>query len=115
MIVYAFAVVTDSFSRASSVVAGPYGVAPCGRRVAHSMEELRGELVFVQESAEPVASANARLVGRGGDRDRVWEWRLLVECAVWPVCVVVGDVFAQDALEVRLRDDQDPRLFALVP
>src|SRR6266568_993974 len=44
--------------------------------------ELGGEFVFVQESAEPIASANARLVGRGGDRDRFRERRLLAECAV---------------------------------
>jgi hypothetical protein len=53
-------------------------------------EELCGEFVFVQESAESVASADARLVGR---RVRDWfedRW-LLLERTVWPVRVVVCD------------------------
>jgi hypothetical protein len=61
----------------------------------------------VQESAESVASANVSLLGRRSDRDRFGDRRLLAECAVWPVGVVVGDVFAQHAFEVAAGEDQD--------
>jgi hypothetical protein len=42
-----------------------------------------------------------------GDGSRLDEGRLLLELAVWPMRVVVGDVLAQHPLDVRARDDQD--------
>src|SRR6266487_2931082 len=75
---------------------------------SRSREELRGELVFVQESAEPIASADVIVPGRRANWDRLWDRWLLVERAVRAVCVVVRDVFAQHPLEMPLRDDQDP-------
>src|SRR6266511_4737468 len=43
-----------------------------------------------------------------GDGIRLDKRRLLLERAVWPMRVVVGDVLAQHCLEVGARDDQDP-------
>src|SRR6266542_3693808 len=43
-----------------------------------------------------------------GDGNRLDKGRLLLERAVWPVRVVVGDVLAQHPLEVGARNDQDP-------
>jgi hypothetical protein len=62
----------------------------------------------VQEAAESVASANVSLTGRGAGRGGFWDRRLLAECAVWPVRVVVVRGFAQHALKMPMRDDQDP-------
>src|SRR6266542_6512501 len=76
--------------------------------------QLRREFVFVQEAAESVASANASLDGRSAVRERLRDRRLLAECAVWPVRVVVGDVLAEYAFEVAAGDDQDP-VEALAP
>jgi hypothetical protein len=56
--------------------------------------ELGGEFVFVQEAAESVASANPSLARRSANRDRLRDRRLLVECAVRSMRVVVSDVFA---------------------
>ena len=75
-------------------------------RVVTTREELRGEFVFVQKSAESVAPVDARLVRRRV-RDRFEDRRSLLERPVWAVRVVVGDVLAQHALKVRLRDDQE--------
>jgi hypothetical protein len=70
-------------------------------------EELGGEFVFVQESAESVAPADASPGRRRTDRDRFGDRWLLCECAVWPVGVVVVGVFAQDVFEVSGGEDQD--------
>jgi hypothetical protein len=73
--------------------------------VVSRREELRGEFVLVQQSAESVAPADARLVRRRVG-DRFVDRRLLLERAMRPVCVVVFDVLAQHALKVGLRNDQ---------
>src|SRR6266542_3758144 len=74
---------------------------------------LRGEFVFAQQSAEPVATAEAielqQLFARGWF---VYRWLregwLLVERAVLPVRVVVQRVDAEDMLEMTAADDQQP-------
>ena len=74
---------------------------------------LRGEFVFVKQSAEPVATAEAielqQLFARGWF---VYRWLregwLLVERAVLPVRVVVQRVDAEDMLEMTAADDQQP-------
>src|SRR5205809_608574 len=43
----------------------------------------------------------------GGDGSRLDKGRLLLERPVWPMRVVVSDVFAQHPIEVHARDDQD--------
>ena len=68
---------------------------------------LCAEFVFVQQAAESVAAANVSVAWRGADRDRLQDRRLLAECAVGSVGVVMGDVLVQHALEMPLRDDQD--------
>src|SRR6266567_3107555 len=50
---------------------------------------------------------NVSVAWRGADRDRLQDRRLLAECAVGSVGVVMGNVLVQHALEMPLRDDQD--------
>jgi hypothetical protein len=69
---------------------------------------LCGEFVFVEQPAESVAPPDMPPVVMGGDGSRLDNGRLLLERAVWPMRVVVGDILAQHPLEVRARDDQDP-------
>jgi hypothetical protein len=87
-----------------TLVRGRYAVMASSHRAGR---EVRGEFVFVQQSAESVASADARLVGRRV-RDRFEDRWTLLERPVWPVRVVMCDVLVQHALKVRLRNDQEP-------
>jgi hypothetical protein len=74
---------------------------------------LRGEYVFVQQSSEPVATAEATELRRFAVRCRfVYRWWfrerwLLVERPVRPVRVVQR-VGAEDMLEMTAADDQQP-------
>src|SRR5919198_1201 len=69
---------------------------------------LRSEFVFVKETAESIASMDTPLVARRRAGPRLGERRLLVERAVWPMGVVVGDVLAQNRLELSARDVRHP-------
>jgi hypothetical protein len=66
-----------------------------------------GEVVFVQEAAESVASREFRVWGWRRWR-RVREWWVAAECAVWALGVVVVYVDAEDAVEVARSEDQQP-------
>src|SRR6266545_1306193 len=68
---------------------------------------LCGEFVFVEQPAEPVTPTNSPLVVGRRDGPDLRERRVLVERAVWPMRVVVGDVLAQNGLELPAGDDQD--------
>lgn len=57
-----------------------HGIAAL-RRIGDWRCELCGEFVFVQEAAESVASADARVAGRSAKRDWPRDRRLLAECA----------------------------------
>src|SRR5215211_4835230 len=65
-----------------------------------------GGLVFVDESAEQIASAK---VGKRGQRRGVapirWEQ---LESAMWPVLVVVAAVDTEHALEMAATEDEYP-------
>jgi hypothetical protein len=61
----------------------------------------------VEQPAESVAPPDMPLLVMSGDRSGFDKGRLLLERAVWPMRVVVGDVLAQHPLEVHARDDQD--------
>ena len=84
---------------------------PCSAREAGL---LCGEFVFVEQAAEPVATAQAikrnRLIGQHRFADRRWlrERRALAERAVRPVRVVVPRVDLDDALELAAAEDQQP-------
>src|SRR6266536_1807790 len=81
---------------------------PTGCRFEDRNGSLRGEFVLVKQTAESVAPPDTPLqVGRR-DGARLEERRVLVERAVWPMRVVVGDVLAQHRLELPAGDDQDP-------
>lgn len=75
---------------------------------------LRGQLVLVQESAEPVAAVKSIQLQEpsvprrqiGGRRFRQW-WSLC-EGAVWPVLVVMRHVLAQNRAEVAAAEDEEP-------
>jgi hypothetical protein len=77
--------------------------------VGYAKSVSRGEPVFVDESPEPISALDEvrrrmhdlRFPGR-----RIW--RLQIECAVWPVAVVVAGEDAEDALEVSSIHDQQP-------
>jgi hypothetical protein len=56
---------------------------------------LCGEFVLVEQPAESVAPPDLPLLVMRGDGSRLDEGRLLLELAVWPMRVVVGDVLAQ--------------------
>jgi hypothetical protein len=62
----------------------------------------------VEQPAESVASVDTPFVVIPGDGIRLDKGRLLLERAVRPMRVVVGDVLAQHCLEVGARNDQDP-------
>jgi hypothetical protein len=62
----------------------------------------------VKQAAESVAPTDTRLVVIRRDGFRLGERRLLLERAMWAVRVVVGDVLAQNRLELPARNDQDP-------
>ena len=65
-----------------------------------------GGLVFVDESAEQIASAK---VGRRCQRRRIAAVRReQLESAVWPVLVVVAAVDAEHVLEMAAAEDEDP-------
>ena len=68
---------------------------------------LCGEFVFVEQPAEPVAPTDTPLVVSRCDGADFRERRLLVERAVGPMRVVVGDVLAQNRLKLPAGDDQD--------
>jgi hypothetical protein len=68
----------------------------------------------LEQPAGSVAPPDLALVVMRGDGSRLDKGRLLLERAVWPMRVVVGDVLAQYPLEVRARDDQDA-IEALAP
>jgi len=53
-------------------------------------ECLRGEFVLVEQAAESVAAADAALVVRRGNSNRLGHGRLLLERAVRPMRVVVS-------------------------
>jgi hypothetical protein len=81
---------------------GPWG--------AQTRSSCRG-LVFVEESAEEVASSDLRRVeGRCGLRigSAAMIRRSEVEPSVWTLLVEVADVDAEDVLEVTAADDQEP-------
>ena len=84
-------------------------------RSARKLTGLRGELVFVEQSAEAVATLQSmernRFAARYllADRRRLCrDWWPLSERAMRPVPVVVLRVDANDALEVAAADDQQP-------
>ena len=75
-----------------------------------AVEGVCGEFVFVQQSAEAVATAEAvepqRVIARRRFvYRRLRERRLLTERAVWPVFVVVRRVDVDHAFEVTSADN----------
>src|SRR5437899_2734455 len=69
---------------------------------------LRGGVVLVEQTTEPVAPLNAPLAVDRRHRNRLEDRRLLSERAVRPMRVVMRDVLAQRPLQVLARYDQDP-------
>jgi hypothetical protein len=62
----------------------------------------------VEQTAEPVVPTDTPLLVRRPDGPDLADRRLLVERAVWPMRVVVGDALAQNRLELPAGDDQHP-------
>jgi hypothetical protein len=80
---------------------------------------LRNEFVFVQQAAEPVATAEEielrqLSTWRGLINRRLGERRPLIERTMRPMRVVVQRVFADHVLEVAAAEDQEP-VEALAP
>ena len=78
-----------------------------GCRFENRNGSLRSEFVLVKQTAESVAPTDTPLVVSRRDPPDLQERRLLVERAVWPMRVVVGDVLPQNRLELPARDDQN--------
>jgi hypothetical protein len=63
--------------------------------------------VFADQAAEPVPAQNTHS-GHFGSRMRALGGPFLLQCPVWPVRVVVIDIFAQDQPQVSFAGDQHP-------